>query len=96
MRRAPNRRRLYLDHLDRGTFRRGERFQPLAQFEGDGMAGTRAIAARGEIDLQLAKFRRRAQIIMPDQAVEVERGGGAGIDLDRGHLRQLPGDAARR
>ena len=56
------------------------------------MARALAVGPRGEIDLQFAQFRPLAQIIVPDQAVEVERRRRAGVGLHRGDLGQAAGD----
>ncbi len=60
-----------------------------AQIERDVVAGAAALAARRQIEMQFAQFRRFAHVIMPHQTVEVERRRRAGIGLDRAHLRHL-------
>ena len=72
-----------------------ERLQPLAQVERDVVARPLAFAARSQVDLEFAQFRRLAQVIVPHQSVEIERRRRAGIGLQRGDLRQLSRDLGR-
>ena len=60
------------------------------------MARARALAARRQVDLQFAKLGRLAQVVVADEAIEVEGSGGARVNLDRRDFRQFPGDVARR
>ena len=61
-----------------GEFQDGE---TRPQVQRDGVAGAFAGIFGGEVDLQIAEFGGPAHERVPHQAVEVERGGGAGIGL---------------
>ncbi len=50
-----------------------------------------------QVHLQVGDVRARAQVVVTHQAVEVDRRGGAGVELevgDLGHLGQVVGDLA--
>ncbi len=61
--------------------------QWLAQAHGDGVALVVAMVLVDQVDLDVAQMRALAQIVLAHQAVEVDRRGGAGVDLIVGHLR---------
>ena len=88
--RRPRRR---FHHLHRRAGRQRQRFEPLAQIERHIMAGAVAVIGVGQRDHHVTLFGQPAQEIMAHQAVEVERGRGAGIGLHRHHFRQGAGDA---
>ena len=52
------------------------------------MAGAAALAARRQIQVQFAELGCLADVIVPHQTVEIERGRGAGIGFDRADFRQ--------
>ena len=82
----------HLDHARDGAGGQGDLLQPRAQIERDVVAGAVAVAARRQIEMQFAELGRFAHVIVPHQAVEVERRRRAGIGLDRAHLRHLARD----
>ncbi len=60
------------------------------------MAGAITVMFGQQVDLQIGHQWTLAQEVVPDQAVEVERGRGADVDLDVGDLGQLPGALGQR
>ena len=61
-------------------------YKALAQFEGDAVARPLALALLGQVDLDVAHVGHGAEIVVADEAIEVERGRGAGIGLERDDL----------
>ena len=78
----------HLDHLERRPGRQRQIGEPMADVEGDGVAGALALRLVDQIDGEIALLRLVAQVVMAHQAVEVERRRRAGVGLDRGQLRQ--------
>ena len=85
-----------LDDLDRCAGGHGEPAQLLPEVERDLVAGAAALALGQEIDLDVAQLRRRAEIVVADQTVEIERCGGAGVALERDGFGNFRGAIDRR
>ncbi len=90
--RRPGRHLHHLEHAARGQ---GERLEPAAEIERDGVAGAPALGLGREHEVQPAEPGRLPRVIVTDQAVEVEGFGRAGIELERAELGQRLGDARR-
>ncbi len=87
-RRQHRRTRRDLDDLDARSRRERDLLQALAQIERDLVAGAGPLAARGQIELQLAELDGFPHVVVAHQPVEIEGGGRARIGLDGAHLRQ--------
>ena len=60
------------------------------------MTATPAVMAIHQVDLDIADTRPLAFKVVTHQAIKVDRGGGAGIDLHIAHLRHLAQGVAHR
>ena len=67
----------------------GELGQALAQVERDGVAVAMSARPWAPDRSEVALLGLLAQVVVPHQAVEIERRGGSGIGVDRGDLRQV-------
>ena len=88
-RRKHGRPRRNFDNLQRRALGHVEAAKLFADFERDFMARARALRFRREIELQIALLRPFPQIIVPDEAVEIEGRRRAGIRLDGDKLRHV-------
>ena len=88
--RAQHRRpRRHLDDLHGRAGRHREILQALADLQSHRMALAVALVFRFEVDLQVALPGLAAQVIVTDQAVEIEGRGGPYIGLDVGQFIQI-------
>ncbi len=77
----------YFDDLDGGAVTPANRCQFAANRAGDLVAGPLPVFLIDEVDLDVADVAAAAQVILPDQAVEIDRRCGAGVDLVVGDFR---------
>ena len=70
-----------LGHGDGGAVFLGDGQELLADALGDVVAGGVAVVLGQEVDLDVGDIGAAAQEVVADEAVEIERGGGAGVDL---------------
>ena len=89
--------------LEAGAFGHVQRREPFAQVKRDVMAGAVAVGLRQQVDRDFAQLGLCAQVVVADEAVEVEGRGRAGMGLDDGHFGQgkdhighVAGHAVRR
>jgi hypothetical protein len=76
----------HLGDGDAGAVPRGDGRDARADAFGDVVALGAARVFRGEVDLEIGDVGAAAHEIVPDQAVEIEGGGGADVDLVIGDL----------
>ena len=90
--------RRHLDNLGVAAGLLADRFDRIAHRYGDLVALARALVLIDEVDLNVSRLRRSAQIVLANEAVEIDRTGGAGIGLvihDFRHLGDLGADLAQ-
>ena len=88
-RRHHRRSRRHFDHLGIAAMLPGNGNHPLAHRDGNLVALAVTMFLVHQVDLDVAHFRCRAQIILAHQAVEVDRAGRSGIGLIVGDLLHL-------
>ena len=76
-----------LDHLRRGAVPLRDPLDLRAHGERDLVRLAAARVLVDEVHLQVAELRQRAQVVLPNEAVEVDRRRGARVGLVIGHLR---------
>src|SRR3546814_2993430 len=79
----------HFDHRHRGPVAAADGGQRRTQRDRDVVALAAALATVDQIDLQVAEIGAGAQVVLPHQAVEVDRRGGAGVALVVQYLRHL-------
>ncbi len=79
----------HLDHARHRPGRQRDGLHARAQGERDLVAGAVAVGLGRQVEMQFAELGRLANIVVPHQAVEVERRRRAGIGLDRAHFRHF-------
>ena len=85
----------YFDNLGDAAIFLADGLDAVTQSDGDFVTLARTLVLAGQIDLNIALFRRRPQVILAHQTVEIDRARGAGIGLvidNIGFLRQFGAD----
>ena len=80
-RRQHRRARRHLDHFHRGAVPAADALDPGPDGRRDLVRLAVAPVLVDEVHLQVAELRRRAQVVLAHEAVEVDRRGGAGVRL---------------
>jgi hypothetical protein len=76
----------HFDHLDVGVVALADLLQGPAHGQRDVVALAVTVLLVDQVDLDIADVGPGAQVVLPDQAVEIDRRGGAGVDLIVGHF----------
>ena len=77
-------------HGHRGAKSSGYRGDQRSRPLGDGVALVRALALSHEVDLNVSNVRASAHIIVPYEAIKIEGGRSAGVNLDVTNRRVRP------